>query len=288
LPTHCCARFAREHGCTHLLAGDGGDELFAGNKRYAEQRVFERYQDVPRLLRRGLLEPALAVWPSALTFSLVRKGRNYVSQANTPMPDRTENWNLLHRLGFAEVLHPDFAARVDIDAPLRHMRSVYETAPETAFVNRMLHYDWRFTLADNDLRKVGRMCELAGMRVSYPMLHPDVIDLATQVPPDLMMRGTDLRTFYKRAMDGFLPQEIIHKTKHGFGLPFGLWLERSPEVAALINGNLADLRGRGVIRPEFIDRLLHLHGQEDARYYGVFIWLLAMLEQWFKEHRLAP
>ncbi len=288
LPTHCCARFARENGSTHLLAGDGGDEIFAGNKRYAEQRVFERYQEVPAFVRRGLLEPMLKVWPPALTFNLMRKARNYVAQANTPMPDRSENWNLLRRLGFAQVLHPEFAARVDVDAPMRHMRAVYDSAPETAFVNRMLHYDWRFTLADNDLRKVGRMCELAGVRVSYPMLHPDVIDLATQVPPDLMMRGTQLRTFYKRAMQDFLPQEIIHKSKHGFGLPFGLWLERSPEVAALINGNLADLRGRGVIRPEFIDRLLHLHGQEDARYYGVFIWLLAMLEQWFKEHRLAP
>jgi len=288
LPTHCCARFARENGCTHLLAGDGGDELFAGNKRYAEQRVFERYQDVPQFLRTGFLEPLLTAWPSGLSFTLVRKARNYVAQAKTPMPDRSETWNLLRRLGFAEVLHPDFAARVDVEAPMRHMRAVYDSAPETAFVNRMLYYDWRFTLADNDLRKVGRMCELAGMRVSYPMLHPDVIELATQVPPDLMMRGMELRTFYKRAMADFLPQEIIHKTKHGFGLPFGLWLERDAGVAALINGNLADLRGRGVIRPQFIDRLLHLHGQEDARYYGVFIWLLAMLEQWFKEHRLAP
>jgi asparagine synthase (glutamine-hydrolysing) len=89
-------------------------------------------------------------------------------------------------------------------------------------------------------------------------------------------------------MANFLPQEIIRKTKHGFGLPFGLWLEQSPQLAQLINGNLESLRSRHVINPAFLDRLRKLHSQEDASYYGVFVWTLAMLEQWFQEHRLAP
>ena len=52
-----CARIAREHGIELLLAGDGGDELFGGNERYAKQLVFERYGRVPAALRTGLLEP---------------------------------------------------------------------------------------------------------------------------------------------------------------------------------------------------------------------------------------
>ena len=48
----------------------------------------------------------------------------------------------------------------------------------------------------------------------------------------------------------------------------------------------ADLRARRIVRDGFIDRLLHLHGADDARYYGVFIWVLAMLEQWFKAHEI--
>jgi asparagine synthase (glutamine-hydrolysing) len=103
----------------------------------------------------------------------------------------------------------------------------------------------------------------------------------------MMMPGTKLRDFYKRAMTGFLPDEIIHKKKHGFGLPFGLWLQETPRLRDQIYCNLAALRSRRIIRSEFIDRLLHLHGQEDARYYGVFIWVLAMLEQWLQEHRIS-
>jgi asparagine synthase (glutamine-hydrolysing) len=288
LPTLCCARLARNNGVDQLLAGDGGDELFAGNKRYAEQLIFERYQRVPRALRCGVVEPVLRATPAALRVWLARKALNYIAQANVPLPDRLESWNFLYRLGLDTVLHPDFAAAVDPSGPATSMRRVYAASPSRSLVNRMLHYDWRFTLADNDLRKVGSMCELAGIRVSYPMLHPDVIDVALRVSPRQKMRGTQLRTFYKRAMADFLPAEIIAKTKHGFGLPFGIWLQRSSRLAELINDNLASLRARRIIRPEYLDRLIQLHGQDDASYYGVMIWTLAMLEQWFREHRIAP
>jgi asparagine synthase (glutamine-hydrolysing) len=288
LPTLCCARLARQHGVDHLLAGDGGDEIFAGNKRYADQRVFEHYQLVPRALRAGLIEPLLKLFPTALGGTLLRKGRGYVAQANVPLPERLETWNFLPRLGFAAVLHPDFLRAVDPEAPLAHMRAVYDSAPPAAVLDRMLYYDWRFTLADNDLRKVGTMCELAGVRVSYPMLHPDVIELSLRVPAALKMQGRDLRSFYKRAMSGFLPDEIIHKRKHGFGLPFGLWLERSAPLAQLIDASLAGLRERRIVRPEFIDQLRRLHGQSDASYYGVFVWTLAALELWMREHGVAP
>jgi asparagine synthase (glutamine-hydrolysing) len=269
------------------LAGDGGDEIFAGNKRYAEQHIFERYQWLPRALRRGILEPALSGLPAALAVGPLRKARNYIVQANTPLPDRLESWNFLFRLGFATVLEPEFLGAVDPMCLLQHMRDVYTSIPSASVVNRMLYYDWRFTLADNDLRKVGMMCALAGVRASYPMLHPDVVDVSLRVPPNMKMPGTQLRKFYKRAVADFVPQEIIHKTKHGFGLPFGLWLERSARLTELVNANLASLGARGVIRPEFLDRLRQLHGHDDARYYGVLVWTLAMFEQWLQEHELA-
>jgi asparagine synthase (glutamine-hydrolysing) len=287
LPAYHCARFARESGITHLLAGDGGDELFAGNSRYARQSFFQRYQWIPEFLRRGFIEPTLRAWPVPFVVAPIRKARNYVERASTPLPQRLELWNLVYRIGPAQVLHPDFLSTVDTGHPDACMQEVWDSAPCRHTLNRLLFFDWQYTLADNDLRKVETMCDLAGVRVSYPMLHDDVIRVASRVPPSLMMPGTRLRDFYKRAMAGFLPDEIIHKTKHGFGLPFGLWLQDSPHLRELIMQNLRDLEQRQVIHPKLLDRLLHLHGAEDAEYYGVFVWVLAMLEEWFKEHRLS-
>ena len=288
LPAYHCALMARDAGVEHLLAGDGGDELFAGNTRYADQRVFDWYQHVPSPFRRGLLEPALRHWPQAKPWWLIRKARGYVEQAVTPLPARLENWNFILGLGPEVILHPEFLASVDPAAPFARMQEVWDSTPSDSTLQRMLYFDWHYTLADNDLRKVEVMSALAGVHVSYPMLHHGVVDLSTRIAPGLMMPGRKLRHFYKRAMAGFLPDEILRKKKHGFGLPFGLWLKESSELRDLIHGSLTDLRKRRIVRADFLDRLLHLHGHEDARYYGVFIWVLAMLEQWLQEHRISP
>lgn len=288
LPLYYCARLAAQHGFDHLLAGDGGDEIFAGNSRYAEQQVFEHYRHVPAILRRRLLEPLLQRWPERYAVWPINKARSYVEKARVTLPERLEMWNIARVLGTAELLHPDFLRAVDLQAPYAQMQRVWDSAPTQSALDRMLYYDWHYTLADNDLRKVETMSALAGVRVSYPMLHPDVIDMSLQVPAALKMPGRKLRHFYKEAMTGFLPAQIIHKKKHGFGLPFGLWLQESAQLREVILGNLSSLRGRNIIRPQFVDRLLRLHGSDDASYYGVLVWVLAMLEQWFQEHRIAP
>lgn len=288
LPVYHCARLARAHGVTHLLAGDGGDELFAGNSRYAEQQVFERYGLVPRLVKRGLLEPLLGVWPDALTGRFVRRAKGYVRKANVPLPERLEAWNVVYQSGAAEFLEPDFVRTIDPRLPITRMYDLWNEAPTGDTLQHMLYHDWQYTLADNDLRKVETMCGVAGVRVSYPMLDPRVVDLSLEVPSALMMPGMQLRSFYKRAMHDFLPDEIINKKKHGFGLPFGLWLQDSAELHDKVNGNLSSLRSRGMVRSAFIDKLLSLHESDDARHYGVFVWVLAMLEEWFREHSTQP
>jgi len=283
LPAYHCGVLARESGVDHLLAGDGGDELFAGNTRYVEQRVFERYQSVPGLIRHALLEPLVGHWPKGMEFWLSRKAKGYITKAKIPLPARLETWNFVYMLGPETIIAPDFLASIDPAAPFSQMQAVWDACKTPSYLQKMLQYDWHYTLADNDLRKVEVTAALAGIRVSYPMLDNRVVDLSTRIPPDLMMPGDKLRDFYKRSVAGFLPDEIIHKKKHGFGLPFGLWLQESSQLRDMVYGNLSQLRGRGIIRADFIDRILRLHASEDAKFYGVFIWVLAVLEQWFEE-----
>ncbi len=283
-PTYCCARLAADNGVNHMLAGDGGDELFGGNERYVRQSIFEVYGRVPGWLRRGLIEPMSRFISPESRIMPLRKIRSYVDQALIPLPERFESWNFMYREGREQMLDRDFADSIDKDAPLHLMRDVWESAPADDLLDRMLWYDWRFTLADNDLRKVGTMCELAGVRVSYPFLHPDIVGLSTRIPSRMKIRGTELRSFFKRAMSGFLPQEILKKKKHGFGLPFGLWLKTDKDLADLIYSSLSDLKKRRIIDAAFIDNLIAQHLEGHASYFGYAIWDLAMLEAWLARH----
>jgi asparagine synthase (glutamine-hydrolysing) len=284
VPTYFCAKLARDHGIDHLLAGDGGDEIFAGNERYARQRVFEAYWKLPHALRSGLVEPLTRPIDPESRVMPLRKLRSYVDQARIPLPERLESWNYMYRMDLGSMLCPDFRVAIDPRSPFRNMAEVYSQAPADHLAQRMMFYDWQYTLSDSDLRKVGTMCELAGVRVSYPMLDPAVIDLSLRVTPAQLMEGLELRSFYKRSMRGFLPEEILRKKKHGFGLPFGVWLKTHARLGELIYGMLGDFKRRQIVRPEFLDSLIAEHRHGHPGYYGYAIWDLAMLEAWLQAH----
>jgi len=282
LPAYYCARMACEDGVTRLLAGDGGDEVFGGNARYAKQRVFGWYDAVPAALRQGLLEPLLERSPLG-SLPLARKGRSYVQQAKVPLPDRMQQYNLLLRLGPEQVLTPEFMAQVEAGDTLRQQRQVWQLPPGSpSTLNRMLAYDWRYTLAEADLPKVRGSTSLAGVAVGFPFLDAALVDFSLGLPDDYKLKGQKLRWFFKEALRGFLPDEILVKKKQGFGLPFGVWATRHDGLHRFATDTLNALRKRNIVQPAFIDALLSKHLPAHPGYYGEMVWILMMLEQWLQ------
>ncbi len=282
VPAYYCARLAKNDGVGLMLAGDGGDELFGGNSRYAKQRIFSLYGALPAGVRKALIEPILYALPGGSWITPLRKARSYVEQASQPMPERTEAYNLLTRLGVARVCEPEFLAQVDPGQPIALLAGQWNNARAGTQINRMLALDLRFTLADNDLPKVGRMCELAGVEVAYPLLDDEIVAFSARLAPHLKLKGTKLRYFFKQALRDFLPQEIIDKKKHGFGLPFGLWMQTHRGLREMAYDSLASLKPRGIVRPGFVDELIDTHRNGHAEYYGTLIWVLMMLELWYE------
>jgi asparagine synthase (glutamine-hydrolysing) len=215
---------------------------------------------------------------------LVRKGASYVEQARQPMPARYESYNLLERIGPREVFAPDFLASIDLGRPLSRMTKVWNDAHAGTLINRMLALDLKYTLADNDLPKVTRMCDRAGVDVAFPLLDQSVVDFSAKLAPSLKLRGGQLRYFFKKALEGFLPDEIIRKSKHGFGLPAGPWIASDPRLRSLAGDTLQSLGKRGIVRSGFLDDLFGTRIREHASYYGTMVWILVMLELWFARH----
>ncbi len=283
IPTFYCACKARDDGVTRLLGGDGGDELFGGNVRYAKQYIFSLYEYLPTALRKLIVEPLVFGIPGGANLPVVSKARSYIEQAKIPMPARTETYNLLGRYGHKEVFTSEFLANINPEQPIALINETYYQNHAKSLINRMLSLDLKFTLADNDLPKVVKSCELAGIEVAFPFLDDEIVTYAAQLEPNLKLKGTKLRYFFKEALRGFLPNEIINKQKHGFGLPFGVWLQHHKPLQTLATDSLSDLKSRNIIHADFIDKLLKQHLGEHAGYHGTMVWVLMMLEQWYKQ-----
>ena len=283
LPSWICAQRAAEDGVEKMLAGDGGDELFGGNVRYATQKVFGWYGDSPALVRSLLLDP-LAKVPGVARIPLLSKAASYVRQARVPMPDRLQSYNLLQRIGEQEIFEPGFLAGIDRAGPRKLEREVWEGIEARSLVDRMLALDWRFTLSDNDLPKVIGTAQLANVDVGFPLMSDELLDFSMTLPPEWKVKGLKLRWFFKHALRDFLPRAIIDKKKHGFGLPFGVWAWQHPALMSQAQSALRDFAKRAVVRSDFTERLIDVYMPAHPRFYGEMAWILMMLELWLQQH----
>lgn len=278
-----CAKLAESSGTTVLLAGDGGDELFAGNERYASDKKFALYASVPRWVRQFIIKPACGILPQAGPLSLLER---YVRRASIPNPRRFFSYSFMLSDEARDFFQQPFLEQLPacdwLTIPEQHFFSAPNANSE---LNRLLYLDLKTTISDNDVRKVVGTAELAGVRVRFPLLDFRLAELSAHIPSELKLRGFKKRYIFKRAMKGILPDRVLYKKKHGFGVPVGSWLVNEREAESLVDDILADpvTAQRGFFHRDFLSKIKQLTAMHPA-YYGEMLWSLLALELWFRKH----
>lgn len=292
VPTYVCAKVARENGVDTMIAGDGGDELFAGNERYVSGRIFDYYARLPKFVRRGLIEPAVSILSQSFETAFFRRCRNFVQFANIDKPERPFARNLYGEAAANGVFDPDFLRNVDVSGPMRDIRAIIERAESSSDVQRMMHTDLQRTLSDNDLVKVRRMCESAGVDVVFPFLDDRVVEFAAGIPEATMLPEGQLRGFYKSAFRDFLPRETIEKQKHGFGIPSMAWSREVPALRDMLHDKISRFGERGIFRKSYLDSMINsLVANREVTTTDVQLvssaWDVMMLEMWLTSRQLT-
>jgi asparagine synthase (glutamine-hydrolysing) len=284
LASYHCALLAKRSGVQTLLAGDGGDELFAGNERYASDQKFSRYQSIPGWLRRNVLEPAARLLPT--DGGLLSLPRRYIRRANIPNPRRIFSYSVFLSTDPEEIFELGFLEQTPSTQWMNIAERHFNEAEASSELNRMMHLDVKIILGDNDLKKVSGTAEIAGVRVRYPLLDRRLAEFSGTIPTGLKMKGSAKRYIFKEAMRGILPDAVLFKKKHGFGVPIGDWLLHNPGLKSLAQDVLNDprTRQRGYFRTDFYDRVASLHRSDHPGFYGEVIWYLVALELWHRHH----
>ena len=287
VPTFFCAKLAKTHGRDVLYAGDGGDELFGGNERYSEQRVFEYYSKFPRLFRDGIIEPTVGLLANHVGGRIFTSGKKYIRRANIPYPQRLTSYGVFNVIPMADLMSAGVMDAVGRQYdPYGPIYALYHEARATEELDRQLHVDLKHAIADNDLFKVTRMAHAAGITVRFPFLDQRLAKFAASVPAGLKMKGTELRSFFKKSYADFLPESTRTKTKHGFGLPIPVWLRTDSRLNDMMHDLVLSPRSiqRGFFQKKALERIVDTHRQEASSFEGTLLWNVMVLELWCRTH----
>lgn len=283
IPTFYCADLAHRDGKELLIAGDGGDEIFGGNERYAKDRVFGCFHNSPAFVRRlaGMLAQPLRGADS----HLANRIRNMIHRGNLPNPDRFYSDDSFASDHFDQFLSADFQAAVDRDDSLQVQREIYARADTAHELHRLMYLDLQMTIAESDVVKVVRSAAMAGVDVAFPYLDADLVAYTGRLPARYKLKGLKKRYLFKLAMKGILPVEILKKKKQGFGLPIAVWLKERGSMRELVNDVLGSQRARerGHFQPAFVAGLMQQH-ERGSWDYSSEIFRLLMLELWQREY----
>jgi asparagine synthase (glutamine-hydrolysing) len=275
LPTYILSELTRKH-VTVALCGDGGDELFAGYERFAAALALARLKKLPKPLQTGLQAIAERLPPGAFAGRATSVQR-LLARKDEEVPDAFLSWVSYTPARWRESMCP---AGPTWD--LEDYRRTWERTEGAKTLDRLLFLNLKTYLLDDLLPKVDRMAMAHALEVRSPFLDTALVELALGLAPSTKVRGLSMKRVLKRSVADLLPAEVLHRRKHGFGLPLARWLRT--DLRGYVEGRLSptSARVRSHLEPAAIDALVgeHLSGTADNCH---AIWALLTLEEFMRK-----
>lgn len=279
LPTFRVCELAREE-VTVALSGDGADEAFAGYRRHVFQHQEERLRGfIPAALRRSLLGPLARVWPQldwaprplrarATLASLARDGATaYAEAVGVTAPiQRARLFNDAARTALG-----------DHRGEARYWQAMAE-APAREPLDRAQYADLKIWLPGDILTKTDRMSMAVSLEVREPLLDYRLVEFAASLPASMRVSGGQGKAIIKRAMEPYLPREILYRPKMGFVTPISAWFRGPLAETARALAASSTLARSGWFNMAEVGRLVAAH-QSGRRDHGRTIWQMLMLEK---------
>ncbi len=278
IPTYYVSEMARRK-VTVALNGDGGDEAFLGYSRYRAMRHLAQLDRLPQWGRLALAR-LLACAPPGLQRELRLPQIRDILEASSGRSEQRYAGTIVFfadrdkEAGYGEAMrtHLDHSA-LDLLAP-------YFAAAD-GLVAGANWADLHTYLPDDLMVKVDVASMAHGLETRSPLLDHVLLEWALGIPADVKMAGGRTKALLKSAMAPYLPPEVIHRKKMGFGCPIDEWLRGELKPLAYDTLLAPAARERGLLRPDYVRRLLDEHCS-GARNHHTRLWALLMLELWFR------
>lgn len=272
IPTYYVSRMARQH-VTVVLSGDGGDETFAGYRRYAWADGLSRWDFMP-----GFVRKAVFGWPSALMPQGMR-GKGALRNMSMGPFERYRSLITHDEPGYLDgLLAADVKAQVAFGRD-GLFRDIYDRPAETDYLTRLQYLDTKTYLAEDILTKVDRSSMLCSLETRAPLLDHELQEYAATIPSSLKLFGSEKKYILRRAARDVVPDEVLDRPKMGFAVPLATWFKKDLDGFARDILLSPTARQRGLFDSRFVEKVLDDH-QKKTRDLSARIWSLLFFEQW--------
>ena len=261
------SQLAREQGIKVLLSGAGGDDLFTGYRRHYAMQLERWWSWLPKSVRKQMDQ-----WSQNLDQrkAINRKFSKLMVGADLDGDERLINYFRWIQPQQLQSLYSDeFRVAIgDSDAAEPMLDFLRHLPDDTDRLERMLALEQRFFLTDHNLTYTDKMSMAVGVEVRVPFLDLEMVDFAATIPTRYKQHGREGKWILKKAMESYLPHDVIYRSKTGFGAPLRRWMRY--ELRELLGDMLSEscIRKRGLFNPIAVQQLISDNdaGRIDASY----------------------
>jgi asparagine synthase (glutamine-hydrolysing) len=272
-----------------LLSGAGGDDLFSGYRRHRALAIDRYISALPRP-GRGLIESAARRLDDRVL--VFRRLAKLFAGASLNGDARLVNYFAWTRPEILDRLWTDdVRASLSSDGCVAPFFEFLQAVPaHTPPLERLLALEQRFFLADHNLIYTDKMAMAVGVEARVPFLDGDLVELAARIPPHAKQRGKCGKWVLKEAMKPFLPADVIHRPKTGFGAPVRRWIRSDIRPLLLDVLSTASVKRRGIFEPREIERLMAANdaGRIDGSYTLLSLLCVELWCRAFLDHQRPP
>jgi asparagine synthase (glutamine-hydrolysing) len=262
------------------LTGQGADEPWAGYHRYVGARVSQLYSRLPQLLTKEVLEPVVTRFASN---ELIRRG---VKSLNDPdvLTRLIKMYSFFSSDMKEQLFQPWVRDQISTDGSeaRESLKWLYSDVSDLDPLTQMVYIDTRANLTDDLLMVADKTAMANSLETRVPFLDYRIVEFAETLPPTLKLRWLQGKYLHKKAIEKWLPKEVVYRKKKGFANPIDQWLRA--QMWKFVGDCL--MSDRAAVRQYFdgsyIRQLLNDH-ETGRRNYLRHIYLLISFELWHQE-----
>jgi asparagine synthase (glutamine-hydrolysing) len=280
VPTYYVAQLARRR-VKVALSGEGGDENFAGYRRYAFD-VRENFLRalLPAVLRKPVFSLLGALYPKADYLPRVFRGKAFLGNlARTPWEAYLHSVSGIAEVDKARLLNGDVQRALGGYRTGELFHDLYTAADGADPLARIQYIDFKTYLPDDLLTKVDRASMANGLEVRCPLLDHRLVEYVAGLPSHLKLNGARSKLIFKEAVRGLVPEEIVQRKKMGFAMPVAAWMRGG--VRALVHEHVLTNVPHDLFDPMEVRRLWHQH-DSGIRDRSTALWELLAFNLWYR------